>query len=182
MRRTSTRGAFERVYRGAYPRVYRTLAAILSPDDAADATQDAFIRAFASWESWRRELPPEVVVHRIAVERASSYRRTARLRTVGALLRRIGRKSTGGPPDDDTRRSLVGALRTIHPKLAAAVVLRYYHGYTNREIASVIGVSERTVVNHLREASERLRAVLDDPREIELNLALQTGGLPQVCK
>jgi DNA-directed RNA polymerase specialized sigma24 family protein len=55
---------------------------------------------------------------------------------------------------------LLGALRTLPPRLAAAIVLRHYHGYNNREIAASLGVSERTVGTRLRQAGERLRAVL----------------------
>jgi RNA polymerase sigma factor (sigma-70 family) len=156
----SSRRGFQRVYRRAYPRVYRTLVALLAnPTDAADCTQDAFIRAFESWERLRRDQPLEVSIHQIAIERAATYRRKARLKSLGRLLHKLGGvRENEDPAGLDTQRTLVSALRTIHPKLAAAVVLRYYHGYTNRQIATAIGVSERTVVNNLREASERLRA------------------------
>jgi RNA polymerase sigma-70 factor, ECF subfamily len=182
--RPRSRGDFERVYRGAYPRVYRTLAAILSsPTDAAECTQDAFIRAFQAWEGWRQETPPELLIHRIAVDRAASYRRRARLRTVGALFRRIGGSAgSADSPDLATQRSVVSALRTMHPKLAASIVLCYYHGYSNREIATVLGVSERTVVNRLREASERLRAAFEVPPSSELTPTLPIGGLQQYAE
>src|SRR5207249_9430780 len=55
---------------------------------------------------------------------------------------------------------LLTALHSPPPKLAAAIVLRHYHGYNNREIAAALGVSERTVGTRLRQAGERLRAVL----------------------
>ena len=48
----------------------------------------------------------------------------------------------------------------IH-RIAAAIVLRHYHGYNNREIAAALGVSERTVGTRLKQAGERLRAVLE---------------------
>ena len=55
---------------------------------------------------------------------------------------------------------LLGALHALPPKLAAAIVLRHYHGYNNREIAASLGVSERTVGTRLRQAAERLRVTL----------------------
>jgi RNA polymerase sigma-70 factor, ECF subfamily len=153
---------FDRLYRVAYPRVFRTLVAILAdPAEAEDCAQDAFVHAFKAWKRWRPDAPAEAWVHRIAVNSAISYRRRARLRTVGELLRRLGRPSHGADPAEvATQPDLLGALRAIPPKLAAAIVLRHYHGYNNREIAAALGVSERTVGTRLRQAGERLREEL----------------------
>jgi RNA polymerase sigma-70 factor (ECF subfamily) len=153
---------FDRLYRTAYPRVYRTLAAILAdPAEAEDCAQDAFVQAFGAWKRWRPDAPAEAWVHRIAVNRAISYRRRAKLRTVGEVLRRLGRPAPpADPAEAATQPDLLTALRSIPPKLAAAIVLRHYHGYNNREIAAALGVSERTIGTRLLHAGQRLRAVL----------------------
>jgi RNA polymerase sigma-70 factor (ECF subfamily) len=153
---------FDRLYRTAYPRVYRTLAAILAdPAEAEDCAQDAFVQAFGAWKRWRPDAPAEAWVHRIAVNRAISYRRRAKLRTVGEVLRRLGRPvSPADPAEAATQPDLLTALRSIPPKLAAAIVLRHYHGYNNREIAAALGVSERTIGTRLLQAGQKLRAVL----------------------
>ena len=158
-----SREDFDRLYRSAYPRVYRTLSAILAdPAEAEDCAQDAFVQAFQAWARWRPTAPAEAWVHRIAVNRAISYRRRARLRTVGEVLRRLGRPAPpSDPADSATNPDLLSALRAIPPKLAAAIVLRHYHGYNNREIAVALGVSERTVGTRLRQAAERLRTIIE---------------------
>jgi RNA polymerase sigma-70 factor, ECF subfamily len=155
---------FDRLYRSAYPRVFRTLVAILAdPAEAEDCAQDAFVHGFKAWRRWRPDAPAEAWIHRIAVNSAISYRRRARLRSVGELLRRLGRPAHGADPAEvATQPNLLGALRTIPPKLAAAIVLRHYHGYNNREIAAALGVSERTVGTRLRQAAERLRDALGE--------------------
>src|SRR5690348_12213851 len=90
--RPGSKDDFDRLYRTAYPRVYRTLSAILAdPEEAEDCAQDAFVQAFQAWHRWRPDAPAEAWVHRIAVNRAISYRRRAKLRTVGEVLRRLGR-------------------------------------------------------------------------------------------
>jgi RNA polymerase sigma-70 factor (ECF subfamily) len=159
-----SREDFDRLYRSAYPRVFRTLVAILAdPAEAEDCAQDAFVHAFKAWRRWRPDAPAEAWIHRIAVNTAISYRRRARLRTVGELLRRLGRPTRGADPAEvATQPDLLGALRAIPPKLAAAIVLRHYHGYNNREIAAALGVSERTVGSRLKQAGERLRDVLGE--------------------
>jgi RNA polymerase sigma-70 factor (ECF subfamily) len=153
---------FDRLYRTAYPRVYRTLVAILAdPAEAEDCAQDAFVHAFKAWKRWRPDAPAEAWIHRIAVNAAISYRRRARLRSVGEVVKRFGRPSPGKDPADvAVQPDLLGALRALPPKLAAAIVLRHYHGYNNREIAASLGVSERTVGTRLRQAAERLRLTL----------------------
>jgi RNA polymerase sigma-70 factor (ECF subfamily) len=159
-----SRDDFDRLYRSAYPRVYRTLVAILDdPAEAEDCAQEAFVKAFQAWKRWRPDAPAEAWIHRIAVNRAISYRRSARLRSVGELLRRLGRPTgTADPAHVATRPDLLKALRSIPPKLAAAIVLRHYHGYNNREIAAALGVSERTIGSRLSQAAGRLRPLLEE--------------------
>ncbi|HEY0831942.1 MAG TPA: sigma-70 family RNA polymerase sigma factor [Candidatus Dormibacteraeota bacterium] len=170
--RPGLREDFDRLYRNAYPRVYRTLVVILGdPDEAEDCTQDAFVKAFQAWNRWRPDAPAEAWIHRIAVNRAISYRRTARLRSVGEILRRLGRPAASTDPAQvATRPDLLTALRAIPPKLAAAIVLRYYHGYNNREIAAALGVSERTIGTRLNQATARLRPLLEESRTSAFSL------------
>ena len=164
-----SREDFDRLYRSAYPRVYRTLTAILAdPDEAEDCAQDAFVQAFKAWERWRPDAPAEAWIHRIAVNRAISHRRRARLRTVGEILRRIGRPGQSADPADiATSPDIVSALRALPPRLAAAIVLRHYHGYNNREIAAALGVSERTIGTRLQQAAARLREALEPSFSLE---------------
>jgi RNA polymerase sigma-70 factor (ECF subfamily) len=172
-----SREDFDRLYRSAYPRVYRTLAAILGdPAEAEDCAQDAFVKAFQAWKRWRPDAPAEAWVHRIAVNRAISYRRRARLRTVSELLRRLGKPAGAADPAHvATQPDLLTALRSIPPKLAAAIVLRHYHGYNNREIAAALGVSERTIGTRLSQAAERLRALLGESAAPAFSLEVTTA-------
>src|SRR4029079_9363717 len=57
-------------------------------------------------------------------------------------------------------RDLAEALAKLPPKQAAAIVLRHYHGYTNRAIAQALGIPERTVASRLAVAKDRLRVML----------------------
>jgi RNA polymerase sigma-70 factor (ECF subfamily) len=167
-----SREDFDRLYRSAYPRVYRTLVAILDdPAEAEDCAQEAFVKAFQAWKRWRPDAPAEAWIHRIAVNRAISYRRSARLRSVGELLRRLGRPASSVDPALlVTKPDLLNALRSIPPKLAAAIVLRHYHGYNNREIAAALGVSERTIGTRLSQAAARLRPLLEESTQRAFSL------------
>jgi len=157
-----SRDDFDRLYRDSYPRIFRTMLAVLGdPAAAEDCTQDAFVLAFRAWARWRPDAPAEAWLHRIAINVAVSHQRKEKLRSIGATLRRLGRPpSDPDPAQVALDRDLSAALRRLPPKLSAALVLRHYHGYTNREIAAAIGVSERTVNKRLRMAGAKMRALL----------------------
>jgi RNA polymerase sigma-70 factor, ECF subfamily len=161
---------FERLYQTSYGRILGTLTALLGDRAAAeDCCQDAFERAYKKWDTWQPIAPAEAWVHRIAINAAVSYRRKMKLREVGEVIRRMGRPE--GPPDPQEeieRRDLAIALGKLPPKQAAAIVLRHYHGYTNRAIAQALGIPERTVASRLAIAKQRLRGMLS-----------QTYGVPQ---
>ena len=133
---------------------------------AEDCAQDTFERAYRSWSSWRPDAPVEAWLHRIAINVAVSDRRRVRLRQAGELVRRLGRPS---PPPDPTalaeRSDLIRALRKLPTKQAAALVLRHFHGYSNREIAASLGVPDQTVASRLTAARKQLQAALRDTRE-----------------
>jgi RNA polymerase sigma-70 factor (ECF subfamily) len=132
---------------------------------AEDCTQDAFERAFKAWKTWRPDAPAEAWLHRIAINVAINGQRRERLQEVGAVLRRIGRPVEPTDPAVVVERSdLLEALRKLPPKQAAAIVLRHFHGYTNREIAISLGVPERTVASRLAAARARLQQLLEGTR------------------
>ena len=156
---------FDRLYRNSFSRVLATLIGVLGQRAAAeDCAQEAFVRAFRSWRSWKPDAPAEAWLHRIALNVAISYRRHERLREVGELLRRLGRPEPGADPADQAgRNELVGALRRLPPPQADAIVLRHYHGYSNREIALALGTPERTVASRIAAAKRRLQREMGTP-------------------
>jgi RNA polymerase sigma-70 factor, ECF subfamily len=155
---------FDDLYRNSFGRVVRTLAGIVGSLEAAeDCAQEAFTRAFAAWPEWGGEVPAEAWLHRIAVNTAISHRRREQVRALPSLLWRLGiPRHEPDAADAAQSRAVLPELRRLPPKQAAAVILRFYHGYTNREIAAALGVSERTVGQRVADASKTLRARLKD--------------------
>jgi RNA polymerase sigma-70 factor (ECF subfamily) len=156
-----TEPEFDDLYESTYPRILRTLATMLGDIAAAeDCTQDAFLKAFRAWHTWKRDAPAEAWLHRIAINIAISYRRRRALREVGELVRRLGRPEEPDPTDHALGGDLLNELRRLPAKQAAALVLRHLHGYSNREIAASLGVPESTVATRLMNAKRTLRARL----------------------
>ena len=153
---------FERLYRDMYRRIFGTLIVLVRDRATAeDCVQETFERAYRSWASWRPDAPVESWLHRIAVNVAISNARRQRLRQAGELIRRLGRPDPGPDPASLAERSdLVDALRRLPTKQAAALVLRHFHGYSNREIGAALGIPEQTVASRLAAARKHLQAVL----------------------
>ena len=166
--RPGSKTDFDRLYRLTYQRVFATLMMILkNPSAAEDATQEAYLRAFASWNRWKQDAPAEAWIYRIALNVAFTHRRRERLQEVGEVIRRLGRPKVHDPTEA-AQPDLARELRALPPKQAAALVLRYMHGFTNREIAAAMGIPERTVASRLAAARDRLRARLGDQIGVEM--------------
>jgi RNA polymerase sigma-70 factor (ECF subfamily) len=152
------RADFERLYTQSYDKILGNLTVVLGDRSAAeDCAQDAFERAFKKWPTWAPIAPPEAWVHRIARNGAVSYQRSRRIREVDEVIRRIGLPVVTNHQDDG---DLASALAQIPARQAQAVVLRHYHGYTNRTIARALGIPEGTVASRVRGARARLRIML----------------------
>jgi len=153
---------FERLYRNTYRRILGTLITLVRDRAVAeDCAQETYERAFRRWKDWRPESSAEAWLHRIAINVAISDHRHQRMRQAGELVRRLGRPAPGPDPAALAERSdLVQALKKLPTKQAAALVLRHYHGYSNREIAAALAIPEQTVASRLAAARKQLQAVL----------------------
>lgn len=131
-------------------------AVLLTHDQAAaeDLLQSARAKAWKAWD--RIDGDPEAYTRRIIVnEFSSGWRRKWR-----------GEVPTGELPtvatDDHSeqvvrRESLVAAVGALPPRQRAVVVLRYFHDYTEAQIAEALDVSPGTVKSQAAKALATLR-------------------------
>ncbi len=171
---------FERLYRESYSRLLYTLLAILrDPAAAEDCLQEAAAKAYRAWPRWRPDSPAEAWLHRIAINTAFKHRRREKLREVGEVVRRLGRPA---PPPDPGEKVELGAvfdaLRRLPPEDAALIMLRHYHGYSNREIAASLRIPESTLGSRLAAAKRRLRAELEWDEDGDKSRDDVVGGGP----
>lgn len=161
---------FGRLYRETYHRVLFTLRGIVGDAAAAeDCAQEAYVKAFRAWRSWKPDAPAEAWIHRIAINVAISHRRRERTRSIAD---RLLRRETV-VPDVPERLDLMAALTQLQPRHAAVLVLRHHHGYSNREIAASLGIPESTVSAQLAAAKRQLVKLLGEPVRVRLEEDLQ---------
>src|SRR5579864_68748 len=165
--RPGSEADFERLYRNTYRQILGTLITLLGDRALAeDCTQDTFERAYRNWAAWRPEAPVEAWLHRIAINVAISERRHQRLREAGQVIKRLGRPAPAPDPASLAERSdIIRAMRKLPTRQAAALVLRHFHGYSNREIAAALGVPEQTIASRLGAARRHLQVTLSDLRK-----------------
>ena len=163
-----------------YAQAYRTARLILrNPSDAEEAVQDAFLRAWRFRTSVRDDEGVRPWLYRVLVNACySKLRRESKHRATVGPERLEAVASTGPSPEvaagrSDVARTVREALAALPDGLRIPVVLRYYSGLSEKEIARAIGRETGTVKSRLHEARRRLGL---DPRLA--GLADADGGLP----
>jgi RNA polymerase sigma-70 factor (sigma-E family) len=128
---------------------------------AEDVVQEVLLRAQGRWSRIGPLDKPEAYVRKMIVNEFLSWRRTwARVIPVAAV------PETGEVPDPSDaladRDLLVAQLARLPRRQRAAVVLRYYGGLSDTEIADELGCSHGTARSHLSRALATLRVELAD--------------------
>jgi RNA polymerase sigma-70 factor (sigma-E family) len=146
---------------GRWPAMVR-LAYGLTGDQghAEDVAQAAFARAYAAWPRVCRAGNPDAYVRRIVIN--ENRNRFRRLRVPERLTDRLPEQATPDPsaaPDD--RLALMAALRALGPRQRAVVVLRYWAGLSEAEVAATLGCSVGTVKSQASRALAALRRNAD---------------------
>jgi RNA polymerase sigma-70 factor (ECF subfamily) len=66
--------------------------------------------------------------------------------------------------EDELQRSLVDAIAQLRPRAVEILILRYTHGYSDAQIARMLGKSRGTIAVTLYRARARLRKLLSANR------------------
>ena len=141
----------ERIYREDRARLWRALVGFTGDREiASDAVAEAFAQALGRGGELRA---PDRWVWRAAFRIAA-----------GELKERGRRRPLAADPAYEMPEppgDLVRALATLSPNQRAATILRFYAGYSTREVAEILGSSAATVRVHLSQGRKRLRRLLE---------------------
>jgi RNA polymerase sigma-70 factor (sigma-E family) len=134
---------------------------------AEDCVQDALTRVHRHWRRVRRDGKPAAYAHQAVVNAALSWRRRRRVREVP--LSPADHPSTLSDPArpglSDLDAALLAALRSLPPRMRAAVALRYLEDRSEAETARLLGCSIGTVKSSASRGVARLRDALEDPAD-----------------
>jgi RNA polymerase sigma-70 factor (ECF subfamily) len=151
---------FQELYEREYRSVYRTVRAmVFDPSLAEDLSQEAFVRAYRSRAGYRPTGPVGAWLHRIAVNVTISYLRREKLSRLLAPKLWVG-PGSGGYERVEAKTLLERGLARLSPKVRAAVILHYFHGYTRDEVARILGIPSGTVASRIAKAMTVMREEL----------------------
>ena len=146
-----------------------------SHEDAEDVVQDAFLRAFSAFESYRGAdaQPQNAKAWLLTIVRNTSMTWLKRNRTAGATLgfdEALEDPRERSPDPEESlliscgREEVRQALAQLPSDFREAIVLREMEGLSYREISAAIGVPLGTVMSRLSRGRDWLRRILSTPR------------------
>jgi RNA polymerase sigma-70 factor, ECF subfamily len=180
--------SFAELVRRYQDRIFNTCRQICpSPEDAADVTQDAFLKAYRSIGSFSGQSGFHTWIYRIAVNTAISERRRTRLRFVASLddaddggsplVDRVPDTRTETTDEAIGRSEMAGfveqALRDLESQHRTVVVLRDIEDLDYREIADILEIPIGTVKSRVHRARVALREAVE--RQCKENGSASSG-------
>jgi RNA polymerase sigma-70 factor (ECF subfamily) len=157
--------SLEILFRQHYGRLVRALTLVAGDrEHAADAVQEAFVKAHLNWWRLRHYEDPIGWVRRVAINRLHDVRRR-RGREDRAMTRLAagsaeGEEASTGAATDAGHSGLAAALGDLPRQQRLAVTLYYVAELSVAEVAAAMRINEGTVKFHLHQGRERLRAVI----------------------
>jgi RNA polymerase sigma-70 factor (ECF subfamily) len=152
-------------------------------EDAKDVTQEAFVKAYRSLGSYRREAGFATWFFRVLSNACTDHLRKASLMRRVFFFSKRGEEEGGaepleeaadphpgaGPEEDMKRRelglALTRALMSLTARQRAVFLLKHYDGMKFSDIAAIIGISEGAVKSHMARAVTALRTRMKDQPE-----------------
>jgi RNA polymerase sigma-70 factor (ECF subfamily) len=137
---------------------YRILG---NPDDAADVTQAAFLKAFENLDGFDPNYKFFSWIYRIAVN--ESINQLKRIRKQQPLDES---EPAGGPgPDDEVEagnlsRELQDGLMALNEDYRTVIVLRHFSDCSYRQISEILQIPEKTVKSRLYSARQLMKEQL----------------------
>ena len=160
----------EELYRQYRSPMFRVALAVLRDEGLAeDAGQQAFLRIFQNfekiqWDDCNKTRSFIVILVRNAA--IDLYRRRKKERVISFEELERPLPELEPPVEERVISTLEGEaaarlLGELDEKYRNLLILRYYHGYRNKEIAELLGMSQAQVALGLHRGKERLRKKLE---------------------
>ncbi|MCI0490718.1 MAG: sigma-70 family RNA polymerase sigma factor [Blastocatellia bacterium] len=155
----------ETLFHEHHDRVFRTAYRITgSVVDAEDVLQTIFLRLVKRKRKIDLSPGPESYLHRAAINASLDLMRS-RSRSSSVSFEEVAAAtiaSSGPSPEAEhanreLRRAIRQSVARLSDRTAEIVVLKYFEGYGNREIAELLGTSQMVVAVYLHRARARLR-------------------------
>ncbi len=157
--RVGDRIAQRRLYERFHRTVYRLAARLAGMREAADLTQEVFLRVFAALRQFRGEAGFSTWLYRVALNECLRHLR-GRPPRADALAEEPVSPAAGPQRVVEQADLLERALAGLDPPLRAVFLLREAEDLSYQEIAAVLGIPPGTVASQLNRARQQLQGFL----------------------
>ncbi len=151
--------AFERLYHGHVARIHSLARRMMGPEDADEATQDAFVRAWEKLSTFRGESAFGTWLHRLAINVMLAERTRRGRRWHRELAVEIEGEATTSSPE--LRMDFERAMSHLPAGAREVFVLHDIEGFKHHEIGEMLGIAAGTSKAQLHRARMALRQHLD---------------------
>ena len=127
---------------------------------AEDAVQETFLKAYRSMDTFRGESSERTWLVRIALNCCRDMRRSAWHRYIDPRVRPDQLSLSVAPPSDE-HLALTMAIVKLKPKYMEVVLLYFYEGYSMKDIAAMLDITEAAVSSRITKAKQKLRTELE---------------------
>ena len=152
--------SLDTLFRANYARLVRALAVVAGDQErAADAVQEAFVKAHLHW--WRVKSLEDPVgwIRRVAINRLRDEHR--RFRRKQAALARLDGLPRQHAVEPSAEADTAAMLASLPRQQRLAMALFYVDDLSVDEVATTLGISAGAVKFHLHQGRERLRGLHD---------------------
>jgi RNA polymerase sigma-70 factor (ECF subfamily) len=167
--RNGDQAAWDELVTATHREVYTLCLRILKdPDDAAEATQDAYLKAWRGLKGFRGDSLFSTWMYRVATNAALSKSRSRKRRRdheTGTEDEALGRLPAAGSTEDaaDARLDLgavESALALLPEHYRSALVLKDVYGLSIEEIASQLKISETAAKVRVHRARKKVKEIV----------------------
>lgn len=157
--------AFTRLYQMYHARICIYLARIVgSAEEGEDLGQETFIKAWRSLPSVKDDIRFEAWFYRVATNTALDYLRGQQLRKIFGghhqeitTIEQMSAERPGFEEKVAEAEHFQLALRQLSPLYRACLLLQIHAGFTQREIATLLNISEKIISVYVRRGCEQFR-------------------------
>jgi RNA polymerase sigma-70 factor, ECF subfamily len=147
----------ESLFRAHYGRLVRALTVVSGREAAADAVQEAFVKAHLKWRVVSQYDDPVGWIRRVAINKLrDEHRRSSRKQRLVEKLESQPQRFAEEPELDE----LGAQLASLPKQQRLAIALFYVDQLSVAEVADTLGISGGAVKFHLHQGRERLRGTM----------------------
>ncbi|MBM3493635.1 MAG: sigma-70 family RNA polymerase sigma factor [Armatimonadetes bacterium] len=160
--RNGDRAAYSALVQRYRNPVFATSFAMLgNREDAEDAAQESFVRAYRALNSFDARRPWSAWLMSIVRNLCRDMARRRSVRIAQPLGETLHADTAISPEADllvsEGAEEIRSAVAALPEQVRVPIVLHYAYGHTNREIALALGLPESTVVGRIASGLRRLR-------------------------